>query len=697
VHPISCKMAATAPPIENAGDWEDEFENDEAEIGTKKLFVDFVGLKKSVPKRRKRFTKYDSKELTINTTRRIGGEWGEMLKLDPYSYQLPDPGSAQRYLCGHSRTSSFPIYSKEAGEQAECQEGASYRIRKGTIPGQDLARLKSKLHVRPDGEQPNGMPKDGFNVFYEDKDYIYVPRWYGKFHFRENVPASPDLEYEEKLPNDTKFIGKIRKGRQANCIAALRRANAQNRGGIIVVPPGNGKTVIAMEHIVHVGVKTLVVVHKEVLVNQWKSRLEQFVTGIRVGTLRGGKNPSVDNYDVVITTIQSLSSNKCGYTSSMLRSFGHVVYDEAHRAVAKVFMGAIAKVPARVVTALTATPDRKDGLGYVLSWAVGEVLYRAIRPPHTVAVRVVRYESPEFQQVFPNHYGNPDCTRMMTRLLEDPNRIALVVSIIVDLIAKGRTVLVLGERVQHLLDMKVALRKWADQVKHPLRIGECTGRSKKQVRENSMNQQVVFATFGTAREGLDNCYLDSMILATSQRAGKTPEHYGNLEQATGRIMRGSENPFEPLVYDIDDYFSIFKNQGNSRRQYYRLCDYPVRFEDDYDTSLPDSADGFVAPWAMMEWLTADLQRIRLQKQKASKTRKGGSKRGSGKRAPRAPSAYTMFLKAHPVTDKEKNETGWFAKRSKRMGARWKTITAEEKATYVEQARTKLRLLTIDAN
>ena len=103
-----------------------------------------------------------------------------------------------------------------------------------------------------------------------------------------------------------------------------------------MVPCGYGKTVIGLYLASKLGVKTLVVVHKEFLVNQWKERIKQFLPYARIGKIQGSKI-FVEGYDIVIGMLQSISMKE--YPESTFKDFGFVIYDECHHLGAETFLG----------------------------------------------------------------------------------------------------------------------------------------------------------------------------------------------------------------------------------------------------------------------------------------------------------------------------------------------------------------------
>ena len=57
-------------------------------------------------------------------------------------------------------------------------------------------------------------------------------------------------------------------------------------GGLLALHTGFGKTILALNIISKLNVKTLIIVHKEFLLRQWVERIEQFLPDARVGKIQ---------------------------------------------------------------------------------------------------------------------------------------------------------------------------------------------------------------------------------------------------------------------------------------------------------------------------------------------------------------------------------------------------------------------------
>ncbi|WP_435125898.1 DEAD/DEAH box helicase family protein [Halobaculum sp. D14] len=138
--------------------------------------------------------------------------------------------------------------------------------------------------------------------------------------------------------------------------------------GVVELPTGSGKTVVALAAMAALGVPTLVVVPTVDLLTQWRRELESEFDE-PVGQLGGGEQ-RVEPLTVATYDSAYLRADDVG------GDFGLVVFDEVHhlggegyRDIARLFAA-----PARL--GLTATFERPDGAHEVVAELVGPVVHR---------------------------------------------------------------------------------------------------------------------------------------------------------------------------------------------------------------------------------------------------------------------------------------------------------------------------------
>ena len=239
-----------------------------------------------------------------------------------------------------------------------------YSFIKQEITVKQLESIKQKLNVRPFVNTEYGPPPPCFRIYLESQTKLYIPKHYAYKEFGEpervKLPPGEDREF--------RFVGQLR-DKQLPVVKAFMDScditkpyKKASRGGIISVPCGFGKTVLALYLIGKLKKKTIVIVHKEFLVNQWKERIHQYLPDAKIGTIQGNKIDTED-CDIVIGMLQSLSMKD--YPESLFNDYGFCIVDECHHIAAEVFSRSLSKVNSQFMLGLSATPKRKDGLSKV--------------------------------------------------------------------------------------------------------------------------------------------------------------------------------------------------------------------------------------------------------------------------------------------------------------------------------------------
>jgi superfamily II DNA or RNA helicase len=438
--------------------------------------------------------------------------------------------------------------------------GAGYRVPVASVPGRELVRLRRELTLarRPTGF--GSVALDPVQCAIQTGEYLDVPRFFGVE--RWGAPESCDLS-DGCAMSPIGFDGELRDDdarpqRRAldACLGAFRHPGLA--GGMLVLPCGYGKTVVAIAVALAHGRRTLVVVGKQFLMSQWAAAIARFAPSARIGYLWRDR-VEVEGADIVLGMLHSMVQRT--YPADALRSFGLAIFDEAHHVAAESFNRAVRVLPARCVLGLSATPDRCDGLGPLLAWSLGPVLFRAVRPPEPVLVMVLHYTAgAERMRTGPD--GRPLTARMTTDLVTDAVRNAAIALEITALYAARRHILVLSERVAQLGKLRLLLAPSIPSED----IGEYVGDTKPAARQRAETCDVILSTYAMAREGLDIKRLDTLVLASPVTA---------MEQAVGRIQRPGEDKQVPLVVDVLDLYGPFATRARRRAAYFKANGFVV--------------------------------------------------------------------------------------------------------------------------
>lgn len=412
-----------------------------------------------------------------------------------------------------------------------------------------LARVKQDLVVAPFTTQ-TAFPKK-FKVFTETPTHVVVP-----YHWA--VKAFPGVGVtDSRTEGDAaalEFAGTLKAElHQPDAVASVMHALHHTGGALLCLATGLGKTTCALCIACKLRRKTLVVVHKEFLARQWKERIAQYAPMATVSMVQGSLCDT--SGDFVIAMVQTLVTRK--YPASTFDACSLLIWDEVHHAAAEVFSQVMFSINCPYTLGLTATPDRRDRLGKVVEWFLGDIAFQ-IKRTHQISteVRTCTYSCDTYKQPPPlNRRGDVCFPSVMTTLTIDQRRTLLIASQAVAVARTGRDVLVLSHRRQHCLDICGA-------VSH-CNVGCSTylGGDKE-----VPTTQVIVATYALTSEGFDCPRLSALVLATPA---------SDVEQACGRVMRGAATQ-NALIIDIVDSWGVCYAQHAKRKAFYKKSGFSVQ-------------------------------------------------------------------------------------------------------------------------
>jgi len=428
-----------------------------------------------------------------------------------------------------------------------------------------VEKLKTTLTVKPrtNPSAPGADLVKPFPVFQESSKKLYMPRVFG---FETFGPPAVDTLHKGLAAPRLSFNGTLRPEQQAPVNAFLEAATDPVRmGGIISLQCAAGKTVIALYIAAALKKKTLVICHKEFLINQWKERIGQFLPDAKVGVIKAKKLVTED-CDIVLASLQSIAMKT--YSPTLFQDFGLVVSDECHHLSAEVFSQALPKVTAGVFLGLSATLDRKDGLRKVFEWYLGKPVYQnKKRTESQMIVRMVPYydADPEYSKERMMWNGKRNVAQTLSAVCNHAPRNQVIMDELAAALKKepARRVLILSDRRGHLkeLERRIHERKLGT-------VGYYVGGMKEHELKESESKDIILATLAMSSEGMDIPALDTLVLASPVSA---------IEQPIGRIQRQKpcERKHIPLTIDIWDEFSLYINQGRRRLAFYKKNGYTV--------------------------------------------------------------------------------------------------------------------------
>ena len=430
-----------------------------------------------------------------------------------------------------------------------------YIIRKSDYSTKEIKDIKDELLAKPYTFNKSANKDSGFHVYMESPKKLYLPRFYGekKYWFASinNIEEGSDINIQ--------FKGELRP--EQTPIEELYLKTAYEKGGgIISIRCGGGKTVLALHIASVLKKKTIVVVHKDFLMTQWRDRILEFLPGARIGKVQQN-TIDIEDKDIVLAMVQSLSMKE--YEEGIFNSFGLAIFDECHHLGAEVFFRSMGKVASKYMLGLSATPKRKDGLSKVFEWYIGDIVYFQKKKNEDYAeVQLIdcNFNDEKYNKEEQNFRREPCMPKMINNICEYLPRTKLIVEHIIKYRNEGRNILILSDRRGHLECIYDLLKDYS--------CGFYVGGMKPDQLRESQEKDILLATFSMAAEGMDIPKLDSVILASPK---------SDVEQAVGRIFRKKvcDREFHPLIIDIQDKFSMFEKQSEKRCTFYRKMNFTI--------------------------------------------------------------------------------------------------------------------------
>lgn len=345
--------------------------------------------------------------------------------------------------------------------------------------------------------------------------------------------------------------------------------------GILCAPTAFGKTAVAAWLVSKRKVNTLVLVHRQQLLDQWHERLTMFLDLLpkSIGQIGGGKMDRTGCVDVAV--IQSL------YRQDEVRDFvaeyGQVIVDECHHISAFTFEQVMRQVKARYIVGLTATPTRKDGHHPIIYMQCGPARFsmsaRAMTETTPFEHRVVP-RSTEFRM--PQEPAEVTIQDVCAALIDDGPRNEMIAADLIRALELGRSPLLLTGRTEHL---KYFAAKLDATGRHVFVLKGGMGKKQRRITTEALasvpgeERRVILATGSYIGEGFDDARLDTLFLAM-------PISWkGTLQQYVGRLHRFHDNKRVVQVYDyVDSNVPMLARMYQRRLRGYSAIGYTIDAE-----------------------------------------------------------------------------------------------------------------------
>ena len=452
-----------------------------------------------------------------------------------------------------------------------------YVVKKESLTEDQIIKLEQDLKVIPLSDEKYNFNKNtdsSYLLYTKTINKFYIPKMYGINTFGQPNSISKNFE-GEIWKSEIPFCGTLLE-HQLLPVEKLYNACVDKGGGILCLSTGLGKTVSSLQVLSRLKRKTIIIVNKIPLMKQWEQEITTFLPCARIGFLQGQKNINLQNKDIVIAMLQSLA--RIDYPKSLLEDFGTCIVDECHNLSSRVFSQVLTKLCCKYTIGLSATPTRSDGCEFVFKYHLGDIVYKSNseRKGLNPVLIIAKVKSKEYKQISTtNRFTGKEqiqFTSMLTELTEMNNRNNFVINSVLELLKLDdkRRILILSDRREHLKSLKSILDEKNSEYTNGLFVGQMKAKD----LQTSMKSQIILATFQAFGEGVNVKELDTLFLVTPKKfighlSNSTRNESGKLEQIVGRIFRKEHLTKHPLIIDIYDTFSVYKNQFSQRKVFYK--------------------------------------------------------------------------------------------------------------------------------
>lgn len=417
-----------------------------------------------------------------------------------------------------------------------------------------------------------------FKLVEETENQIIIPRGFiGKLlRFCKEQNLEFDFQDNRKLRNEISYtFNATLRNHQEKSIESVSKKDF----GVIVAPPASGKTIMGLKIIADKRQPALIVVHRKQLLEQWQERVQAFL-GIpkqEIGIIGQGKTKI--GKQITIATIQSLQKQ----IEQIQNQFGTILVDECHHIPAETFRNSIEKLNTFYLYGLTATPFRKYNDDKLIFAFLGEIISE-----------ITSNEIENFQHAqiivrntnldVPFNSKTDNFETLSKILVHDSERNKLILNDINKEIQKGKRIVIITERKEHIDTLYIFLKQSYEVVTLSGDDSESNRKSKRQTLLQG-NFQILITTGQYFGEGSDLSNISSLFLAY-------PFSFkGKLIQYIGRVQRSEINP---TIYDYRDIKIDYLNKLFLKRNtYYRKIAKQASLFDEPTEFIPEKQNLFI--------------------------------------------------------------------------------------------------------
>ena len=442
-------------------------------------------------------------------------------------------------------------------------------ISRAALPPSLIAFLKEELNfanneyqVKKNINKNTFGIKRYFKLLTETSESVSIPRGFiGRLlRFCKEQQIEYVLEDQRKKAEAISFKGSIA---LRDYQLPAQQAAAKKDFGIIVAPPGSGKTILSLSIVKDKQQPALILVHRKQLADQWMERIESFL-GISkkdIGHISQGK--SRKGKQITVAMIQSMEKAfESTESLELIDAFGTIIIDECHHVPAETYQRAIGKLNSYYMYGLTATPFRKYSDGKLIFVHLGEIIHEIKAPDvqNQTNTQIIIRDTDLF---VPFNTKTDKFETLFKILIHDSARNQLILNDVILRLNSGKKSVIITERKEHITALQQYLKQNYDTIALS---GEDSdlGKKSKWAAINKGDFQVLITTGQYFGEGTDIQNIECLFLVY-------PFAFeGKLVQYIGRVQRSE---ISPIIYDYRDHrISYLERLFQKRNLYYKKLD-----------------------------------------------------------------------------------------------------------------------------
>lgn len=422
--------------------------------------------------------------------------------------------------------------------------------------------IKIKEHLERRSKDYNKSTYTTTIFYIESEKFLLIPREFPIYKF-VSQPLIEDISCEGELINIAHNII-LRSDAQQKAIKYLMN----NKSGIIQLSPGVGKTVITIYMIAERKRKSLILVHRDSLADQWRDRFLSF-TDLSIDNIsRLSSKTFIEDFkkSIIISTAQSflslLKRNREEFLNSLNEAnIGIFIADEVHTSVgAPTFSECSIHMPSKYTFGLSATPYRVDGNEDIIKYHLGEIFSDedttgTMKPKVTVILLDYLIDTAG-KRAYIRWGGDFQRSRYLNQMIKSEPFIRVVKGLLTQL-SNNRELICMIERIK-IIDQ---LYDWMPNENKSKFCGS--------TKADTLEKQISFTTPGKCRDGIDATWKDCLIMSSP---------ISNIEQVAGRITRISKDKKQPSIIDMVDYgCKDISRTFFKRKDFYKKKEWEIQY------------------------------------------------------------------------------------------------------------------------